>query len=213
MYIALFFTSLIVRCFFSWYIEKFCEFCVGVAPDHFETKSVINDFSKIAADQRCSFLGNVSVWSIVCWYQLIASCGLWLIRTKKLLRGCGERVWWLWINGRQLYWKIPSTVSHLNPGFCLPDYPIDLLVFERREVVRLPPRPRNTSDFAARNFGEGDLFRIFFPKGLRSFLSVHPHRLTHRFHLSPRNPPNADRVVGDPSTPQNVESMCACMRE
>ncbi|KAI9905394.1 hypothetical protein PsorP6_013670 [Peronosclerospora sorghi] len=33
----------------------------GVAPDHPEVKSVINDFSKVAADDRFRFLGNVRV--------------------------------------------------------------------------------------------------------------------------------------------------------
>ncbi|CAA3029500.1 NADPH:adrenodoxin oxidoreductase, mitochondrial [Olea europaea subsp. europaea] len=37
----------------------------GVAPDHPETKIVINQFSRIAQNDRCSFIGNVSVGSSV----------------------------------------------------------------------------------------------------------------------------------------------------
>ncbi|CAA2956927.1 NADPH:adrenodoxin oxidoreductase, mitochondrial-like isoform X1 [Olea europaea var. sylvestris] len=37
----------------------------GVAPDHPETKIVINQFSRVAQNDRCSFLGNVSVGSSV----------------------------------------------------------------------------------------------------------------------------------------------------
>lgn len=33
----------------------------GVAPDHPDTKNVINQFTEIVADQRCRFLGNVTV--------------------------------------------------------------------------------------------------------------------------------------------------------
>ncbi|KAL4563911.1 hypothetical protein LXL04_027959 [Taraxacum kok-saghyz] len=37
----------------------------GVAPDHPETKIVINQFSRVAHNQRCSFFGNVSLGSSV----------------------------------------------------------------------------------------------------------------------------------------------------
>ncbi|XP_042456757.1 NADPH:adrenodoxin oxidoreductase, mitochondrial-like isoform X1 [Zingiber officinale] len=37
----------------------------GVAPDHPETKIVINQFSRVASNERCSFFGNVSLGSDV----------------------------------------------------------------------------------------------------------------------------------------------------
>ncbi|KAL2482493.1 NADPH:adrenodoxin oxidoreductase [Forsythia ovata] len=37
----------------------------GVAPDHPETKIVINQFSRVSQNDRCSFIGNVSVGSSV----------------------------------------------------------------------------------------------------------------------------------------------------
>ncbi|XP_057772639.1 NADPH:adrenodoxin oxidoreductase, mitochondrial isoform X2 [Salvia miltiorrhiza] len=37
----------------------------GVAPDHPETKVVINQFSRVAQNERCSFFGNVSLGSSV----------------------------------------------------------------------------------------------------------------------------------------------------
>lgn len=33
----------------------------GVAPDHPETKIVVNQFSRVAANGRCSFFGNVTL--------------------------------------------------------------------------------------------------------------------------------------------------------
>ncbi|XP_051143679.1 NADPH:adrenodoxin oxidoreductase, mitochondrial [Andrographis paniculata] len=42
----------------------------GVAPDHPETKVVINQFSRVARNERCSFLGNISVGSSVTLREL-----------------------------------------------------------------------------------------------------------------------------------------------
>ncbi|OMO59599.1 hypothetical protein CCACVL1_24734 [Corchorus capsularis] len=42
----------------------------GVAPDHPETKNVINQFSRVAQSGRCSFLGNVTVGSSVSLAEL-----------------------------------------------------------------------------------------------------------------------------------------------
>jgi adrenodoxin-NADP+ reductase len=35
----------------------------GVAPDHPETKIAINQFSRVAQHERCSFIGNVKLGS------------------------------------------------------------------------------------------------------------------------------------------------------
>ncbi|KAG1355169.1 NADPH:adrenodoxin oxidoreductase, mitochondrial [Cocos nucifera] len=37
----------------------------GVAPDHPETKIVVNQFSRVAANERCSFFGNVNLGTTV----------------------------------------------------------------------------------------------------------------------------------------------------
>ncbi|VFQ75793.1 unnamed protein product [Cuscuta campestris] len=42
----------------------------GVAPDHPETKNVMNQFSRILQDGRCSFFGNVSLGSLVSLSEL-----------------------------------------------------------------------------------------------------------------------------------------------
>uniref|UniRef100_A0A2N9H213 NADPH:adrenodoxin oxidoreductase, mitochondrial n=1 Tax=Fagus sylvatica TaxID=28930 RepID=A0A2N9H213_FAGSY len=42
----------------------------GVAPDHPETKIVINQFSRVARHERCSFLGNVTLGSSVSLAEL-----------------------------------------------------------------------------------------------------------------------------------------------
>ena len=42
----------------------------GVAPDHPEVKSVMNDFHKVASDERFAFLGNVTVGQDVTIEQL-----------------------------------------------------------------------------------------------------------------------------------------------
>nr|GMD16638.1 NADPH:adrenodoxin oxidoreductase, mitochondrial isoform X1 [Ipomoea batatas] len=42
----------------------------GVAPDHPETKTVTNQFSRIVQDGRCSFLGNVSLGSSISLSEL-----------------------------------------------------------------------------------------------------------------------------------------------
>ncbi|KAJ0495770.1 putative adrenodoxin-NADP(+) reductase, Biotin synthase [Helianthus annuus] len=42
----------------------------GVAPDHPETKIVINQFSRVAHNERCSFFGNVSLGSSVSLSEL-----------------------------------------------------------------------------------------------------------------------------------------------
>ncbi|XP_047960003.1 NADPH:adrenodoxin oxidoreductase, mitochondrial isoform X1 [Salvia hispanica] len=42
----------------------------GVAPDHPETKVVINQFSRVAQNERCSFFGNVSLGSSVTLLEL-----------------------------------------------------------------------------------------------------------------------------------------------
>ncbi|KMZ56913.1 hypothetical protein ZOSMA_8G00570 [Zostera marina] len=42
----------------------------GVAPDHPETKIVINQFSRVASSKRCSFFGNVSLGDIVSLSEL-----------------------------------------------------------------------------------------------------------------------------------------------
>ncbi|XP_071737251.1 NADPH:adrenodoxin oxidoreductase, mitochondrial-like [Rutidosis leptorrhynchoides] len=42
----------------------------GVAPDHPETKIVINQFSRVAHNERCSFFGNVTVGSSISLSEL-----------------------------------------------------------------------------------------------------------------------------------------------
>ncbi|KAJ4958720.1 hypothetical protein NE237_025831 [Protea cynaroides] len=42
----------------------------GVAPDHQETKIVVNQFSRVALNERCSFFGNVSLGSSVALSEL-----------------------------------------------------------------------------------------------------------------------------------------------
>ncbi|XP_021277444.1 NADPH:adrenodoxin oxidoreductase, mitochondrial isoform X2 [Herrania umbratica] len=42
----------------------------GVAPDHPETKNVINQFSRVAQNGRCSFLGNITLGSSVSLAEL-----------------------------------------------------------------------------------------------------------------------------------------------
>ncbi|KAH1131954.1 hypothetical protein J1N35_003332 [Gossypium stocksii] len=42
----------------------------GVAPDHPETKNVINQFSRVAQNGRCSFLGNVGLGSSISLVEL-----------------------------------------------------------------------------------------------------------------------------------------------
>ncbi|KAI3754244.1 hypothetical protein L1987_54023 [Smallanthus sonchifolius] len=42
----------------------------GVAPDHPETKIVINQFSRVAHNERCSFFGNVSLGSSISLSEL-----------------------------------------------------------------------------------------------------------------------------------------------
>ncbi|OVA20312.1 hypothetical protein BVC80_157g119 [Macleaya cordata] len=42
----------------------------GVAPDHQETKIVINQFSRVALNERCSFFGNVSLGTSVSLSEL-----------------------------------------------------------------------------------------------------------------------------------------------
>ncbi|KAL5714254.1 adrenodoxin-NADP(+) reductase [Ranunculus cassubicifolius] len=42
----------------------------GVAPDHPETKIVVNQFSRVALNERCSFFGNVSLGSSVSLSEL-----------------------------------------------------------------------------------------------------------------------------------------------
>ncbi|XP_065043316.1 NADPH:adrenodoxin oxidoreductase, mitochondrial-like isoform X4 [Musa acuminata AAA Group] len=42
----------------------------GVAPDHPETKIVVNQFSRVASNERCSFFGNVSLGSDVSLSEL-----------------------------------------------------------------------------------------------------------------------------------------------
>ncbi|XP_031488736.1 NADPH:adrenodoxin oxidoreductase, mitochondrial isoform X1 [Nymphaea colorata] len=42
----------------------------GVAPDHPETKIVINQFSRVAVDQRCSFFGNVTLGASISLSEL-----------------------------------------------------------------------------------------------------------------------------------------------
>ncbi|KAL8529820.1 hypothetical protein ACS0TY_007033 [Phlomoides rotata] len=42
----------------------------GVAPDHPETKIVINQFSRVAQNERCSFFGNVSLGSSITLAEL-----------------------------------------------------------------------------------------------------------------------------------------------
>ncbi|KAF5735046.1 NADPH:adrenodoxin oxidoreductase mitochondrial [Tripterygium wilfordii] len=42
----------------------------GVAPDHPETKIVINQFSRVAKHERCSFFGNVTLGSSVSLWEL-----------------------------------------------------------------------------------------------------------------------------------------------
>nr|GMD20846.1 NADPH:adrenodoxin oxidoreductase, mitochondrial isoform X1 [Ipomoea batatas] len=42
----------------------------GVAPDHPETKTVTNQFSRIVQDGRCSFIGNVSLGSSISLSEL-----------------------------------------------------------------------------------------------------------------------------------------------
>ncbi|GFS41041.1 pyridine nucleotide-disulfide oxidoreductase family protein [Actinidia rufa] len=42
----------------------------GVAPDHPETKIVTNQFSRVAQNERCSFIGNVSLGSSVSFTEL-----------------------------------------------------------------------------------------------------------------------------------------------
>ncbi|VAH58534.1 unnamed protein product [Triticum turgidum subsp. durum] len=42
----------------------------GVAPDHPETKIVVNQFSRVAANPRCSFFGNVTLGSDVSLSEL-----------------------------------------------------------------------------------------------------------------------------------------------
>lgn len=42
----------------------------GVAPDHPETKIVINQFSRVASSERCSFFGNVSLGTSVSLSEL-----------------------------------------------------------------------------------------------------------------------------------------------
>ncbi|XVE98137.1 hypothetical protein REPUB_Repub03eG0079400 [Reevesia pubescens] len=42
----------------------------GVAPDHPETKNVINQFSRIAQNGRCSFLGNITLGSSISLAEL-----------------------------------------------------------------------------------------------------------------------------------------------
>ncbi|KAL7153451.1 hypothetical protein ABFS83_04G169600 [Erythranthe nasuta] len=43
----------------------------GVAPDHPETKIVTNQFSRVAQNERCSFIGNVSVGSSITLPELL----------------------------------------------------------------------------------------------------------------------------------------------
>lgn len=45
----------------------------GVAPDHADTKNVVNEFNSIASDPRFSFFGNVSVGPDVSVAQLLAA--------------------------------------------------------------------------------------------------------------------------------------------
>ncbi|KAG0503464.1 hypothetical protein HPP92_003536 [Vanilla planifolia] len=42
----------------------------GVAPDHQETKIVVNQFSRVAKSQRCSFFGNITLGSAVTLSEL-----------------------------------------------------------------------------------------------------------------------------------------------
>ncbi|KAL4304200.1 hypothetical protein GQ457_10G000590 [Hibiscus cannabinus] len=42
----------------------------GVAPDHPETKNVINQFSRVAQNERCSFFGNIALGSSVSLMEL-----------------------------------------------------------------------------------------------------------------------------------------------
>lgn len=42
----------------------------GVAPDHPETKVVINQFSRVAQNERCSFYGNISLGSSISLAEL-----------------------------------------------------------------------------------------------------------------------------------------------
>ncbi|KAK8523176.1 hypothetical protein V6N12_047705 [Hibiscus sabdariffa] len=42
----------------------------GVAPDHPETKNVINQFSRVSQNERCSFFGNIALGSSVSLMEL-----------------------------------------------------------------------------------------------------------------------------------------------
>lgn len=56
-------------CVFLWVL--------GVAPDHADTKTVIGDFSKVASDPRCKFLGNVAVRKVMMSHWRYSCKFLW----------------------------------------------------------------------------------------------------------------------------------------
>ncbi|KAK4777999.1 hypothetical protein SAY87_018186 [Trapa incisa] len=129
----------------------------GVAPDHPETKIVVNQFTRVAQNGRCSFLGNVNLGSAVSlpelrelYHVVVLAYGAESDRTLGIpgedfygIHSAREFVWWY--NGHPDYRNFNPDLTNTHTAVILGQGNVAL------DVARILLRPTNelaTTDIA-----------------------------------------------------------------
>ncbi|GJV16635.1 NADPH:adrenodoxin oxidoreductase, mitochondrial isoform X1 [Tanacetum coccineum] len=139
----------------------------GVAPDHPETKIVINQFSRVAHNERCSFFGNVSLGSSISLSELrqiyhvvrsqaLAQCSVVLAygaesdrvfgipgEELKGVHSAREFVWWY--NGHPDFSKFTPDLKSTDTAIVLGQGNVALDV---ARILLRPPKELATTDIA-----------------------------------------------------------------
>lgn len=130
----------------------------GVAPDHPETKIVVNQFTRVAQHQRCSFFGNIKLGSSISlldlrelYHSVVLAYGAESDRTLKIpgedlsgIHSAREFVWWY--NGHPDY-------RNLNPGLKATDTAVILgqgnVALDVARILLRPTSELATTDIAS----------------------------------------------------------------
>ncbi|KAL0029968.1 hypothetical protein WJX77_010608 [Trebouxia sp. C0004] len=168
----------------------------GVAPDHPDTKNVINQFMAVAADHRCNFLGNVTVGKDVSlatlqqlYHAVILAYGAegnkqLQIPGQKLAGVLSAREFVWWYNGHPEYANLQLDLSRVQSvAICgLGNVAVDCA----RILLQLPERLASTdiAEHALRQLRNSSVTEVhligrrgpvqaaFTPKELREMLSM-----------------------------------------
>ncbi|KAG7018884.1 NADPH:adrenodoxin oxidoreductase, mitochondrial [Cucurbita argyrosperma subsp. argyrosperma] len=130
----------------------------GVAPDHPETKIVVNQFTRVAQHQRCSFFGNIKLGSSISlldlrklYHAVVLAYGAESDRTLKIpgedlsgIHSAREFVWWY--NGH-------PDCRNLNPDVKATDTAVILgqgnVALDVARILLRPPPELATTDIAS----------------------------------------------------------------